>query len=532
MAEYFNEAGFFSLPDSVSKKPVPNVRPLVELFWQYQQICTDGKAINGSPSLHWPDDADPTLKAEYESLQQELDKLNAQIKEISHSHVDVQIDQDVDAESLQQAYEPIVHLLTNLSYLEAKTEAGLLHELLQEITFTANRLPTRHPSKQVLLVLGRALREHTVHLTRYPLSLFQCLWNSCSWQDSMIMDRWNRLQAIRQQEGLLPEPCGLPQELIKPLLECWWEDKKQREPSFKWFRSLLPPTDNQFTRQLNVFSGHTGLVRCVAYSSDGTRLMTSGGNSIRIWDLTTGLEQTQFSLTGDWVSCLQTSLNGKLLVSGHKDGFIHIWHPYSGIELGSLKGHSAEVTCMSFSPDGDLLVSGDQDSVVRIWNLSDYQEIRCLQAHNAMVTSVRFTTDGSLLSGDKNGLILRWDPETGEEIFRCPAHGSRKTIHDFSPDGMFAAVETRPDTIQVIEFLSGETIARFSSNMLECAFFSANGKRLVLRSTGGNLLIGDVEKGYAVQVADHMGFRGIAISPDGMQVASGGFDNCARTWDT
>ena len=75
----------------------------------------------------------------------------------------------------------------------------------------------------------------------------------------------------------------------------------------------------------HVLEGHSGPVRSVAISDDGTRVVSgSDDKSVRIWNAVT------------W-------------------GMEHV-----------LEGHSAAVTSISISPDGTRIVSGSNDKSVRI----------------------------------------------------------------------------------------------------------------------------------------------------------------------
>ncbi|KAL0960311.1 hypothetical protein HGRIS_011937 [Hohenbuehelia grisea] len=76
--------------------------------------------------------------------------------------------------------------------------------------------------------------------------------------------------------------------------------------------------------------GHSSIVTSVAFSPDGTRIVSGSYDSkIRVWDASTG-------------------------------------HP----TMPPLEGHSQEVTSVAFSPDGTRIVSGSGDHSIRIWDPS------------------------------------------------------------------------------------------------------------------------------------------------------------------
>ena len=90
-----------------------------------------------------------------------------------------------------------------------------------------------------------------------------------------------------------------------------------------------PPVDpydvTNFTC-LKTFEGHSSYVSSVAYSPDGTKIISgSDDKTIKIWDANTG-------------QCLK-----------------------------SLEGHSDYVNSVAFSPDGTKIISGSTDTTVKIW---------------------------------------------------------------------------------------------------------------------------------------------------------------------
>jgi hypothetical protein len=75
-------------------------------------------------------------------------------------------------------------LLTNLAFLEAKAEAGMVFDLGEDFGDAVGRIPAEHPFHRIVGLLGQALRLDINVIARHPTTLFQCLWNRCWWHDS------------------------------------------------------------------------------------------------------------------------------------------------------------------------------------------------------------------------------------------------------------------------------------------------------------------------------------------------------------
>src|SRR5262245_49965479 len=74
-------------------------------------------------------------------------------------------------------------LLTDLSVLEAKADAGLAFDLADDFAAALRQMPSERLAVPILGLLGEALRRDLHFIDRHPSCLFQCLWNSGWWYD-------------------------------------------------------------------------------------------------------------------------------------------------------------------------------------------------------------------------------------------------------------------------------------------------------------------------------------------------------------
>ncbi|CCA76059.1 related to WD40-repeat protein (notchless protein), partial [Serendipita indica DSM 11827] len=92
--------------------------------------------------------------------------------------------------------------------------------------------------------------------------------------------------------------------------------------------------------------------------------------TIRLWDAKTG-EPVGDPLRGhsDSVRAVAFSPDGSRIVSGSDDQTIRLWDAKSGEPVGDpLRGHSDLVTAVAISQGGSQLVSGSQDNTIRLWD--------------------------------------------------------------------------------------------------------------------------------------------------------------------
>jgi hypothetical protein len=113
-----------------------------------------------------------------------------------------------------------------------------------------------------------------------------------------------------------------------------------------------------------VLHGHTGPVRAVAFSPDGTRVLTgSEDNTAGLWDTGTGKAVT--TLAGSTYA-VALSHDGTRIPTGSAANTARLWDAATGEAVATLAGHTDTVTAVAFSPDGTRVLTGSGDTA-RLW---------------------------------------------------------------------------------------------------------------------------------------------------------------------
>jgi WD40 repeat protein/serine/threonine protein kinase/DNA-binding XRE family transcriptional regulator len=309
-------------------------------------------------------------------------------------------------------------------------------------------------------------------------------------------------------------------------------------------------------RELMTLSGHKGPVNAAKFSPDGASLATvSRDGKLLVWDVSTvgSREVLTLAFQETNVRKLALSPDGNFLAAASEDGMVRVIDFPNGRLRHTFIGHQGMVHAVAFSPDSGRLVSAGEDFTLRIWDVDTGRELMLLTGHEdawgqkgdyrvgasfAGVLSVAYSPDGKLIASTGEDSTLRlWDAETGDRLMVLPIHPLRHggTNLAFSPDGSRLATSTDltgPDTsgggvLAIIwDTTNGEaliTIDDLPSRVWGLAF-SPDGSQLALGGFGGFITVRDVISGNELfSLSGHTStVVALAFSPDGTRLVSSG----------
>jgi len=288
-------------------------------------------------------------------------------------------------------------------------------------------------------------------------------------------------------------------------------------------------------------------VRTLAYSADGTQLVSGGDNGlVRTWAADNGAPIDTFAGHAQSVLAAGFTPDGGLLSTASNGGVIQ-WNPVPGWSLDRTIGNVDDattlvdrVTALAFSADGKLLVSGggepSRSGELKIWNTADGTLARAVaDAHSDTVFGVAFSPDGVwLASSGADRFVKVFNAATGALAKSFEGHTHHVLGVSWKWDGKVLASCGADNVIKVWDFITGDqrrTTQPFGKEVTSLGFVGATPKAFVTSGDKTVRLVntddGKMERTYA-GANDFMYSSG--TSADGRLAVAGGQDSVLLVW--
>lgn len=301
--------------------------------------------------------------------------------------------------------------------------------------------------------------------------------------------------------------------------------------------------------QLLEFSINDTPILSLAWSSDGTRIVTAGDdNQAHVWDASTGNLLSNLIGHQDPIWGVAWDPTNRRIVTASMDRTARIWDAETGIQLWILAGHPNRILSVSWSPDGERIATGGTDGSIRVWTSEPPPPVRILSTEDSRaVEAVAWNPAGDkVVVADFNGMATIWSVKSGQLLQTIVGdHGEISAIlwHPFQPWILLGSSSDTGSIITIWDVETAEKVTEITTSVIGDRFFGTrfslnpNGSLVAILNGSATVTIQDIITGAIVaQIDSTEGIpEAVSWSPDGTYLAIGSWNGdeagVTQIWD-
>ncbi|MET7479080.1 WD40 repeat domain-containing protein [Streptomyces sp. NPDC005648] len=304
-------------------------------------------------------------------------------------------------------------------------------------------------------------------------------------------------------------------------------------PTATAVRALMAALAHNHTQA--VLTGHRAGVRAIAWSPDGTWIVTGSlDGTARIWNAATGAPAAVLTGHTSGVVGVHWSPDSRHVATASRDRTARVWEALSGQAVAVLTAFGDTVREVAWSPDGTRLATCSRDRRIRLFDTASWQQTEELSDHRNEIYRLAWSPDGTrLVSAAYDRTCIVWTMETGRPEQVLERSNNHATPVSWTPDGscLVSAVDHR---ISVLDSRTGRVRRTFPelSELVTDLRCSPRGDSFAVSSRGPEVHVRSLDHGgELVRLCGHTDrVQGLAWSPDGGRLATCSEDGTARIW--
>ncbi len=344
------------------------------------------------------------------------------------------------------------------------------------------------------------------------------------------------LQDAQTAEGPLDITSDLYHALLKPGLKTTEDSISLQYTPQAVFRVRA------VSRCSAAVAGHGEAILATQFSPATSSKMVSGSGdcTARIWDCDTGTPLQTLKGHTSWVLAVSWSPDDSIIGTGSMDNTVRLWDAETGKPLGNpMKGHTKWVSSLAWEPyhlqqfGKPRLASASKDATVRIWDTVSKRIEIVLSGHKGSVSCVKWGGTGRIYTASHDKSVKVWNSKDGTLVHTLSSHAHwvnhlalstdfvlRTAYHDHtgktpdSDEGKRVRAKKRFEKAATINGTIVERLVTASDDFTMYLWEPSTSTKPIARLLG-----------HQKQV-NHVTF-----SPDGLFIASAGFDNHVKLWN-
>jgi WD40 repeat protein len=243
---------------------------------------------------------------------------------------------------------------------------------------------------------------------------------------------------------------------------------------------------------------------------------------------------------------LSFSPDGRRIVTSESNGAVRQWDSATGKSVGPhIAGHTDVASAVAYAPDGRTIASTGADNTLRLWDAVSGKPLNPKPPPANSAKALAISPDGTLIvTGGEKNVIRLWDAHNGQLLKSVQAAETRtghidQLAFDRTGDWFAAAVQDKVAMYDSRSFALRRPPIKIGAADATRAIFgvaiSPDGHTIATGGDNINLLNadnGDVIRTIPLATSQLGTFAtAVAFSPDGNRIASGRIDGAVQLWD-
>jgi WD40 repeat protein/serine/threonine protein kinase len=250
-----------------------------------------------------------------------------------------------------------------------------------------------------------------------------------------------------------------------------------------------------------------------------------------------------------WVPTVVYAPDGKMILTGSRDGRIEMWDAQNGQSLGLFAAFSEGVYKLLLSRDGKKLVASGYLGRIGIWDFVSRRMIAELPSRRLDLGFIALSPDGKKLALKTDGQPIEvWDTDTGQLLAEYSLPVNLDVIPNgpaiYAPDGRLFCLIRKNRWFELWDVAARHAVSRLDPQSPDPRaltpfyptgyVFSRDGRQLYLPTRDFQTRVWDVGSGKLLNVfTGHQDeVETPALSHDNQFLATGSDDRTLRLWDT
>jgi WD40 repeat protein len=288
-------------------------------------------------------------------------------------------------------------------------------------------------------------------------------------------------------------------------------------------------------KEVLTLRGHGMNVSSIVFTPDGWQLVSTSSGEVKVWDAEVVPERVFVQAHTSPASGLAIGPNDRWLATCSHSGEIHVWDPELGFRLKTLPGHVGGTRALCIHPTSGQLISVGEDGRIRLWDVDGDAKAEVLQEFGKQLRACACSRDGKWLAANGQGSVLLLDLTNRQLVRQFPsslAMGAERYLA-FHPTESWLCIANEEEYPLLRHLETGEVVKewRVGEKGSGAVAISPDG---LLCANGDYLRIWNLQREEPpLELHKNQYFQmGALFSPDGRRVAAGGVERIVRVWDS